>query len=71
MTAEYPKDQQNPPTEPGLRPEDQPAPQQRVPPRTNLKATGQDPRGLEDGSARGEHLEGFQERVVEKRQKES
>ena len=29
--ARYPKDKQNPPTNPGERPEEQPAPRQRVP----------------------------------------
>lgn len=31
MTAEYPKESQNPPEEPGMRPADQPAPKVRVP----------------------------------------
>ncbi len=35
MTAEYPKEAQNPISEPGMRPEDQPAPRQRVPKHRN------------------------------------
>lgn len=31
MTAEYPKEAQNPPTEPGARPDEQPKPTVRVP----------------------------------------
>ena len=31
MTAEYPKESQNPPEEPGMRPDDQPPPKVRVP----------------------------------------
>jgi hypothetical protein len=31
VASEYPKDQQNPPTIPGARPDEQPAPAQRVP----------------------------------------
>ena len=31
MTAEYPKESQNPPTTPGARPDEQPDPETRVP----------------------------------------
>lgn len=69
MTSQYPKDQQNPPSEPGQRPEDQSAPRQRVPPRTKLNDAAHDPRGIDDAAASGEHLPGFQERIVEERHK--
>lgn len=40
MTAEYPKEAQNPPTIPGARPDQQPAPKVRVP---DEKANAQPP----------------------------
>lgn len=60
MTAEYPKEQQNPPTEAGRRPEDQPPPRQRVPRDFEQEKAAGDPRNAESGWERGEHLDKFQ-----------
>jgi len=65
MTSQYPREQQNPPTEPGARPGEQPAPQRRVPPRFEQAPGEADPRGIDSGWTGGEHVEGFQEREVE------
>ena len=42
MTAEYPRDAQNPPTEHGARPDEQPAPRQRVKDHTSLRSAEHD-----------------------------
>lgn len=70
MTAEYPREQQNPPTIPGSRPTDaeQPAPAQRVPKHFEQKDGADDPRGIDSGWQGGEHLEGFQEKHAEEQQ---
>jgi hypothetical protein len=65
MTSEYPRDQQNPPTQPGARPEEQPAPQRRVPPRFEQAPGEPDPRGIDSGWTGGEHVKGFQEAEAE------
>jgi hypothetical protein len=44
MVSEYPREQQNPPMDPGQRPEDQPAPRQRVPDHYHQSEGGDDPR---------------------------
>ena len=65
MVEKYPKEQQNPPSRPGARPEDQPAPQQRVPKHFEQDKAKEDPRGLDSGWKPGEHLEEFQEKHSE------
>jgi hypothetical protein len=65
MTSQYPRVQQNPPTQPGARPDEQPAPQRRVPLRFEQAPGEADPRGIDSGWTGGQHVEGFQERQVE------
>lgn len=67
MTAEYPKEQQNPPTEPGMRPGDQPEPRVRVPESFDQERAAGDPRGIDSGRKPGEHLEQFGEKHAEER----
>jgi hypothetical protein len=68
MTAEYPKEQQNPPNDPGMRTsDDQPQPRVRVPKEFEQEQAQGDPRGIDSGWEPGEHLGQFQEKHAEER----
>ena len=61
MVEKYPKEQQNPPYEPGQRPADQPPPKQRVP--DDYHQPEPDPRGITDENIEGRDESSRQERM--------